>query len=174
MMSIVKIWVLVSLVVVATHCTMKDPNEAKASPTEKDASAKKVVGYDSARAKKLGADEHGMKRYVMAFLKRGKTKLTDSIARKELQKKHLENITRLAEEGKLIVAGPFLENKDIRGIFIFNVESVEEAQKLTASDPAIQAGTLEMELHPWYGSAALIDTLQIHQTLEKKSITEAK
>jgi uncharacterized protein YciI len=151
---------------------MKPPVEEKTLPTQQETNT--AIKYDATLAKKLGADEYGMKRYVMAFLKRGKTKLTDSIARKELQQKHLQNINRLAAEGKLIVAGPFLENKDIRGIFIFNVESVEEAQKLTASDPAIQAGTLEMELHPWYGSAALIETLQIHKKLEKKNVTEAK
>jgi hypothetical protein len=53
------------------------------------------------------------------------------------------------------LAGPFLEDGQLRGIYVFAVESVEEARKLTETDPAIQAGRLRMELHPWYGSAAL-------------------
>ncbi|HEX5025995.1 MAG TPA: YciI family protein [Agriterribacter sp.] len=128
--------------------------------------------YDEALAKKLGADEYGMKQYVMAFLKSGTVKIKDSAQRASLQQAHLKNIMRLAAEGKLVVAGPFLDNTSLRGIFIFNVASVEEAKALTATDPAVIAGTLEMELHPWYGSAALAETLEIHKKLEKKKVAE--
>lgn len=128
--------------------------------------------YDSALAKKLGADDYGMKKYVMAFLKTGKTVIRDTAEKRKLQIAHLKNIQRLAAEGKLIVAGPFLDVQPIEGIFIFNVESVEEAKELTSTDPAVKAGTLEMELHPWYGSAALIETVQLHMKLQKQSITD--
>jgi uncharacterized protein YciI len=128
--------------------------------------------YDAQLAQKLGADEYGMKAYVIAFLKAGPNRPKDSVARAELQKAHLKNITRLANEGKLIVAGPFLDEQEIRGIFIFNVSTVEEAKKLTETDPAIKAGSLIMELHPWYGSAALIETVDIHKKLQKKSVTD--
>ena len=84
--------------------------------------------YDAQLAQKLGADEYGMKTYVMAFLKRGPNRPKDSTTRAELQKAHLKNITRLVNEGKLILAGPFLDDQDIRGIFIFNVSTVEEAK----------------------------------------------
>jgi uncharacterized protein YciI len=152
-----------------------NPTEKPKTTVEKDNNP--VSGdYDHVLAKRLGADEYGMKRYVMAFLKKGKTQIKDSTERAQLQLKHLQNIQRLAKEGKLVVAGPFLDGKDAtwRGIFVFNVESVEEAQKLTETDPAIQAGTLEMELHPWYCSASLVDVPNIHKKLEKKGITEAK
>jgi len=43
---------------------------------------------------------------------------------------------------------------------------------LTETDPAIYAGSLVIELHPWYGSSALIETVTIHKKLQKKSITE--
>jgi len=128
--------------------------------------------YDAELAKKLGADEYGMKTYVMAFLKTGPNRLKDSIAREELQKAHLKNIIRLANEGKLIVAGPFLDNQDIRGIFIFNVSSVEEAKKLTETDPAVKAGSLIMELHPWYGSAGLAEAFKLHKKIEKTSVAD--
>jgi len=128
--------------------------------------------YDAALAKKLGADKYGMKKYVMAFLKEGPTQIKDSVASARLQKAHLQNIMKLAAEGKLIVAGPFLDDQPIRGIFIFNVESVEEAKKLTETDPAIKAGELVMELHPWYGSAALMEVVRIHHTIEGKSVVD--
>jgi uncharacterized protein YciI len=128
--------------------------------------------YDAQLAQKLGADEYGMKTYVMAFLKSGPNRLKDSTARAELQKAHLKNIMKLVAEGKLIIAGPFLDDQPIRGIFVFNVSTVEEAKKLTETDPAIKAGSLVMELHPWYGSAALMETVGIHKKLEKKSVAD--
>jgi uncharacterized protein YciI len=128
--------------------------------------------YDAQLAQKLGADEYGMKTYVMVFLKAGPNRIKDSVARAELQKAHLKNIMRLAAEGKLIVAGPFLDDQDIKGIFIFNVSTIEEAKKIAETDPAVKAGSLIMELHPWYGSAALIETFAIHKKIEKKSAAE--
>jgi uncharacterized protein YciI len=127
--------------------------------------------YDAQLAQKLGADEYGMKTYVMAFLKAGSNRPKDSVARAELQKAHLKNITRLVDEGKLIIAGPFMDDQPIRGIFIFNVSTIEEAKKLTETDPAIKAGSLIMELHPWYGSAALMETVAIHKKIQKKNVT---
>lgn len=128
--------------------------------------------YNEALAKEVGADDFGMKKYVMAFLKRGSnTEITPEEAGK-LQKAHLENIGRMAEEGKLLLAGPFMDNGDIRGIYIFNVESLEEAKALTETDPAIQAKTLEMELRPWYGSAALVKLNGIHALLQKQNVAD--
>ncbi len=141
------------------------------SAAQKKIENKKPV-FDSTLANKLGADEYGMKQYVMAFLKEGENRSLDSAARTALQIAYLKNIMRLADEGKLIVAGPFLDDQPVRGIFIFNVSSIEEAKKLTATDPAIKVGVLEMDLRPWYGSAALIEALHIHKTLEKKSIVD--
>jgi len=128
------------------------------------------AAYDSVLAKKLGADEHGMKRYVLAFLKQGLN--TDTSNRKQLIQAHLKNIGRLAKEGKLVVSGPFLDKGTIAGIYVFNVTTIDEARSLTASDPAVKAGIFDMELHPWYSSAALMETVPIHNTLQKKSITD--
>lgn len=126
--------------------------------------------YDSILAAELGADEYGMRRYVMAFLKSGPNRSENKEEAAKLQRAHLDNITRMAEEGKLLVAGPFLDGGEIRGIYIFAVESVEEAEELTKTDPAIKAGTLVMDLHPWYGSAALIKLNDFHAKIAKKKI----
>ena len=82
------------------------------------------MSYDSALAMKLGADEYGMKKYVMAFLKTGPNQEQDSAKAAELQRAHLDNIFRLADEGKLALAGPFLDGGELRGVYIFNVETV--------------------------------------------------
>jgi len=135
--------------------------------------SKQEIPIDSTIIEKLGADEYGMKHYVIAILKRGPNRTKDSTEAAELQKAHLENIMRLADEGKLVIAGPFMDDiDDVRGIYIFDVETIEEARKLTETDPAIQAGSLVMELKPWYGSAALMFVPEIHKKLEKKNIAE--
>ncbi len=124
--------------------------------------------FDSVLAAKYGADKYGMKRYVMAFLKRGPNRNQDPEEATRLQAAHMANIGRMAEEGSLVVAGPFLDDGEIRGIYIFNVSDTAEARKLTETDPAIQAGRLVMELKPWYGSAALMGVNEVHGKIAKE------
>ncbi|HWO18906.1 MAG TPA: YciI family protein [Kofleriaceae bacterium] len=130
------------------------------------------AGYDAELARRLGADEYGMARYVMAFLKPGPTRDQPEEEAKRLMKAHLANIERLASDGKLVLAGPFLDDGPLAGIYVFKVATVEEARALTATDPAIQAGRLVMELHPWYGSAALQEINAIHKRLQQKRVAE--
>lgn len=126
-------------------------------------------GYDAALAAELGADDYGMRRYVMAFLKRGPNRPEDPEQAAALQRAHMANIVRLAEEGVLVMAGPFLDNGELRGIYVFAVDTLEEAEALTATDPAVQAGSLVMELHPWYGSAALMQMSELHARISRSS-----
>ncbi|MBK7869344.1 MAG: hypothetical protein IPJ74_01010 [Saprospiraceae bacterium] len=157
--------ILVSSFFLLTQCQQSAPTQTEQTTTELE-----TITYDSLTAQKWGADEYGMKPYVMAFLKAGPNRDQDSLAAAQLQEAHMANITRMAEEGKLILAGPFLDDGDIRGIYIFDVRTVEEAKALTETDPAIQAGRLVMELHPWYGSAAMMELNQLHKKGAKKEI----
>jgi uncharacterized protein len=143
--------------------------ESSDQPEVTKISGNDSAGTDSVLIKRLGADAYGMKSYVMAFLKAGPNRDQDSATAAQLQKAHLENIGRMAASGKLVVAGPFMDDMDIKGIYIFNVETVEEAKALTGSDPAIRAGRLVMELHPWYGSAALQEVYGIHKRIQAKN-----
>ena len=93
------------------------------------------------------------------FLKRGPNRKegdgqTPEI--QELQKAHIANINRLAETKKLVMAGPFGDNGDLRGIFVFRVGSLKEAQELAATDPMIKIDRLRLELHPWNVPAGVI------------------
>ena len=106
----------------------------------------------------------------MAFLKSGPNRSQDSTEAEQIQRANLDNITRLANEGKLFLAGPFMDDGDIRGIYIFNVATVKKAEKHINSDPAIKAGRLVIDLHPWYGSAALMQLNEIHEKIAKKKI----
>lgn len=137
-----------------------------------DLLSKEKPEYDSALAAAVGADEYGMHQYVVAYLKKGPNRDQDSAEAAILQQAHLDNIMKMADEGKLVVAGPFLDDGDVRGIYIFNVTTIEEAESLTKTDPAIIAGRLTMELHPWYGSAALMLVNNLHKRVEKTSVAE--
>ncbi len=112
-----------------------------------------------------------MKNYVFVILKTGprdaefKGKERDTIFTGQMA-----NIGRLAEDGKLAVAGPFGKNdKGFRGLFIFNVARVEEAQKLVETDPAVKSGILIADMTPWYGSASLMATPEIHKKISRTS-----
>lgn len=128
--------------------------------------------FDSAKAELYGADQYGMRSYVIAFLKTGPNPPKDSTHAVELQTAHMKNIGRLAEEGKLVLAGPFYgeEQGDFRGIYIFDTPSIDSARKYTESDPSIQYGSLMMDLKQWYGSAAVKAVNDIHKRIAKIEI----
>jgi len=126
--------------------------------------------YDSALAKKLGADEYGMKNYILVILKSGSNHVTDKTTRDSLFSGHMTNIKRLGDMGKLVVAGPFGDNdKNYRGIFILNVKTVEEAKALLETDPAVKAKVFDTDLYNWYGSASLQEVSGLHKKIQKLS-----
>lgn len=124
--------------------------------------------FDEKLAKSLNADEYGMKKYVFCLLKTGSNTTATKEEIQKLFEGHIANINQLAKEGKLVVAGPFMKNdKNYRGIYIFNASGIEEAKTFVATDPAVQSKLLEAELTLWYGSAALQETLKIHSKIAK-------
>ncbi|HLF52032.1 YciI family protein [Flavobacterium sp.] len=127
--------------------------------------------YDEKLAKSLNADEYGMKKYVFCILKTGNNTTATKEEKNKLFEGHMANINKLAQEGKLIVAGPFMKNdKNYRGIFIFNVSTIEEAQALVATDPAVKANIFEVDLTLWYSSAALQEISKLHDKIAKTKI----
>ena len=97
-------------------------------------------------------EEFSMKSYYLALLYKGPNWTAETTeATQKLQEAHLANIGRLAEEGHLLLAGPFGdEDPNLRGLFIFETESIEKARELCRSDPAIKAGRLRAEVHTWW------------------------
>ncbi|MCP5474306.1 MAG: hypothetical protein H7A19_05635 [Rhodanobacteraceae bacterium] len=132
-------------------------------------SATPPSSYDEALAKTVGADEYGMRSYVMVILKTGPNKMPEGPERSEMFKGHFANMKRLAEEGKLAVAGPFDGAEGWRGMFIFAVSDIDEAKALVATDPVIESGEMVAEYHNYYGSAALMMVNEQHARLAKKN-----
>ncbi len=98
------------------------------------------------------APKYEMKQYWFVMLVKGKRidEIKDTAVINKLEAGHMANLNRLAEQGKINVAGPFGDNGNWRGIFIFNVPTKEEVEALLKSDPAIAAGRMDYEIHPWW------------------------
>ncbi len=112
-------------------------------------------------AKKLEADDYGMKNFVFVILKTGNNTSADQELISSSFRGHMENLKSLVEAKKLIVAVPFGKNNDnYRGLFILDVPTLDEAKELLQTDPAIKENLLEAVLYEWYGSAALSEYLE--------------
>jgi uncharacterized protein YciI len=125
--------------------------------------------YDEALARMLGADDRGMRSYVLVILKTGPNRIPDGPERDEMFRGHFANMTRLSDEGKLALAGPLDGVDGWRGLFVLAVSDLEEAKALAATDPVIIKGEMVAEYHKYYGSAALMLVKDAHRRVAKKS-----
>jgi hypothetical protein len=142
-------------------------NKAFIKDIEKDSTVSNP-NYDPVLAQKLGADDYGMKSYVLVILKTGSNQSTDKAFINNSFRGHMDNINHLVKERKMIVAGPLGKNdRTYRGIFILNVTGFDEAEKLLQNDAAIKEGLLDFELYKWYGSAALQEYLEFSDKIWK-------
>ncbi|MEO6365087.1 MAG: YciI family protein [Luteimonas sp.] len=91
----------------------------------------------------------GMKQYWFVMLKKGVKRDQSAEESDTLQAGHMANIETYAKSGQLQVAGPFTDDGDWRGLFILDVADRAAAEKMCADDPAVAAGRLACEIHPW-------------------------
>lgn len=154
-------FLLAALVAASAMSASAEPSEPRGS------TATAPADYDAALAEKLGADEHGMRRYVLVILKTGPTPLPKGEARDAMFRGHFENMSRLADEGKLVLAGPLDGVDGHRGLFILDTPDLEEARALVATDPVIEEGEMRAELHAYYGSAALRMVNDTHRRISR-------
>jgi len=123
--------------------------------------------FDSKLAQATGADDNGMRGYVLVILKTG-TRVPDGPDRDAMFKGHFANMKRLAADGKLVQAGPLDGVDGWRGLFVFATPDIEEARKLVATDPVVVKGEMIPEFHKYYGSAALMLVNDLHGKISKK------
>jgi uncharacterized protein YciI len=91
-----------------------------------------------------------IRQYYFVMLTAGKNRTQDSVTAAAIQEGHMANIRKLYADGKLKVAGPFGDDGNWRGIFIFDCATKVEVEQLLQTDPAVKSGRLAFEIHPWY------------------------
>ncbi|WP_340199442.1 YciI family protein [Ascidiimonas sp. W6] len=101
---------------------------------------------------KEGDTTYVMQKYFMVFLKKGAIRNQDSIARIKLQTAHQAHLEKLHLMGKICIAGPFDDESTVSGVVIYNTPTFKEADSLAKSDPAVKAGMLTVETHPWWAA----------------------
>jgi uncharacterized protein YciI len=131
-----------------------DPSAA--APTAATPAPPHAAAPTAAQPPQVGPGGYEMTTYYVGFLYRGPSwSPGESPELQKIQDGHMANIQRLAQEGKLLLAGPFTDDGDLRGMFVFQVASLEEAKALCDTDPAVKAGRLRVELHPWYSAKGI-------------------
>ncbi len=125
--------------------------------------------YNKSLADSLGADEYGMKWYVMVMLKSGSKQIKDRDSLSWLYKGHIETINELSKTGFLIITGPMGKNdKNFRSFYILNTNKTDEAQKAILNNPAVKYGLFDAEYFFWYGPAALPTYKRFQQMVQLK------
>ena len=136
-----------------------EAQQAPAAPTS---------AFDPALARTVGADERGMRNYVLVILKTGPTRVPAGPERDEMFKGHFANMNRLSAEGRLALAGPLDGVDGWRGLFIVAASDIEEARRLVATDPVVMKGEMVPEFHKYYGTAALMLIRDLHDKVAQK------
>lgn len=149
--------ILVISMLLATLCMGQNKTQSEA------------ITYDSTLASKLGADQFGMKEYVMVILNKGPVTINDASEKNKIIKEHLKSMDDLTKEGKVVFSGPLVNGDDMQWMVVFEVKTTDEAQALINTDPGVTAGMFSTDMHLWYGPAALQEVSPLNKALEKKN-----
>lgn len=88
--------------------------------------------------------------YYFGFLVKGDKWTPESTPEtQKIQEGHMAHLNASAKTGKLVIAGPIANGGDIRGILVYHTATVDEARAIAEQDPAVKAGRLKVDLHPW-------------------------
>lgn len=115
------------------------------------ASSNKTTSASSGKVFTDSTPAYQMKQYWLVLLKNGPTRNHSKADGEKIQAAHMANITRLHQQGKIIMAGPMGNNdQEIRGIFIMDGKDSSEIASHVATDSAVITGRLRVEILPWW------------------------
>lgn len=109
--------------------------------------------------------------YVFVILKSGPTSgQGEKDARQAMLAGHMANIQRLADEKKLLMAGPFgsPRDKSWRGLFLLDTPRLETARAWCATDPGVAAGEFAPDLRVVHASPTLRQTLALEAAAQAR------
>lgn len=81
--------------------------------------------------------------------------------RTAVQAGHMANIEAMAKAGELAIAGPFVEDTSLRGIFVFRTTDRAKIDALVANDPAVKRGRLKLEPYTWWLSKGVMPAAEV-------------
>lgn len=131
--------------------------------------AQAEMGYDAELAQQLGADEYGMRQYVLCLLNIGVKKLMASEDFKKVEEAHLQYMEKLVAEGKVVLAGPMTKPNKFSGLLVFNAGSIEEVKALMEKDPKVKEKLIIPEYELWTSSAAIMQLNGTHKRIAQKN-----
>lgn len=114
--------------------------------------------------------------YTLVFIKTGP--MSGRLGEEENRRAfagHFANMGRLAEERKLVVAGPFGKRRHdsaLRGLFVMNTGDRAEAEAWASTDPTTLAGVFTLEFHDFATDAPLVNALE--RGLEQERAAKAE
>jgi uncharacterized protein YciI len=87
--------------------------------------------------------------------------------RSEIMRGHMANMNRLADEGHLLIAGPFAKPRNAawRGLLVLNTASLDQAREWVATDPGVAEGVFTPELTPMRSAAAIRRALEVEREM---------
>ena len=110
-----------------------------------------LVCLAGAASEVVAAEQGSMTTVYLVLLKKGPVWTAEvNPATQALQDAHMANIRAMWEARKLVIAGPLEDQADLRGVFVFQARSLEEAKAWAESDPAVKAGRLVAVVYPWW------------------------
>ncbi|MEX1189149.1 MAG: YciI family protein [Bacteroidia bacterium] len=96
--------------------------------------------------------EMTLRQYYVAFLMSGEIRSQNKEESEQIQSEHIAYLTKLWEDGIIILNGPFDEDTSLRGMSIYATDNAEQAKEFAENDPAVKSGRLKIEIHPWWSA----------------------
>lgn len=143
------------LILLCLSCQESNQIDSKPAPvTEKPAST--LPDVDTSIFETFSYQEGDttflMKKYFMVHLKKGPNRDQDKKDATVIQEAHLAHLSKLAEDKKLCIAGPFEGDSIIQGMAIYSVPNLAIADSLANADPAVKAGRLTVDVFPFWAA----------------------
>ncbi len=102
-------------------------------------------------AKKTSPDKIPMVKIFLGLFYRGDNQAGATTTEPpKLLLDHLWHLRRQLDAGKMVAAGPFSGNSNLRGVMVLQTATLEEAKAIADQDPMVKAGRFKVELHPWW------------------------